>query len=122
MIGIAMFTLGVLTPVTVQEAPIKIDAPQEIMPAIGPYGNCLAERLNAGWKRGQSNGSMDSAALETLKVDVFKRCESAKRDARTNADGILEDDGMRSRQSRQETIDRALDSIERPIRDFGKSG
>lgn len=121
MIGIAIFALGVLTPVTVQETPIKIDAPQEIMPAIGPYGNCLAERLNAGLKRGQSNGGMDSAALETLKVDVFKRCESAKRDARTNADGILEDDGMRSRQSRQETIDRALDSIERPIRDFGKS-
>ena len=121
MIGIAIFAALVVTPATLQNAPAKIDAPQEIMPAIGPYGNCLAERLNSGLQSAQSSGGMTAEQLEGLKVDVFKQCETARRDAQTGADTILEDEGFPNRKSRQNVIDRALNSIEQPVRDFGKA-
>ena len=121
MFGIATLAIAVFA-VQAQGTPAKIDAPQEIMSAVGPYGNCLAEHLNAGLKRAQASGGMTAEQLEAHKVDVFARCETAKRTARANADDILEEEGVRSRQARQETIDRALNSIEQSIQSFGKSG
>ena len=121
MIAIAIFAAFTVAPAVMQNAPAKIDAPQEIMPAIGPYGNCLGQRLNSGLQSAQTTGGMTAEQLEALKVDVFKQCESAKRDAQTSADVILEDEGFPNRKSRQDVIDRALSSIEQPVRDFGKT-